>query len=232
LDEKDVRIFCEMAFKYLDYSAFERRHASPLEIGRKLGLDEKTVRSRIRKMEEDGFIKYYQAVPNFSLFGLRNIGMYGFEAPDIPSKREAISLVLRSPSVVEVFDLLGPGFSATLMGPSPEQTRELAEDLGKKARVKTPSRISDRSQGGPSCRLGRLDWQIIEALRYDAMKSAKTIGDQLSITPRTADYRIDRLLRCKALFIRAVINAKRQQGPPILRIAHLHGKIEGVKSHS
>jgi hypothetical protein len=49
LDAKDVRIFCEIAFKGLDYDSFTDRRVSPLAIGRKLGLDEKTVR-----VKEDG----------------------------------------------------------------------------------------------------------------------------------------------------------------------------------
>jgi DNA-binding Lrp family transcriptional regulator len=66
LDAKDVRIFCEIAFKGLDYDSFTDRRVSPLAIGRKLGLDEKTVRVRIKK--DDGFIKYYQAMPSLALF--------------------------------------------------------------------------------------------------------------------------------------------------------------------
>ncbi|MGH9976798.1 MAG: winged helix-turn-helix transcriptional regulator, partial [Nitrososphaeraceae archaeon] len=64
MDAKDVRIFCEIAFKGLDYDSFTDRRVSPLAIGRKLGFDEKTVRVRVKKMEDDGFIKYYQAMPS------------------------------------------------------------------------------------------------------------------------------------------------------------------------
>jgi len=67
LDAKDVRIFCEIAFKGLDYDSFTDRRVSPLAIGRKLGLDEKTVRVRVKKMENDGFIKYYQVMPSLAL---------------------------------------------------------------------------------------------------------------------------------------------------------------------
>ncbi len=59
MDAKDVRIFCEIAFKDLSYRADTQRHVSPTEIGRKLSLDERTVRTRITKMEEDGFIRKF-----------------------------------------------------------------------------------------------------------------------------------------------------------------------------
>lgn len=86
MDAKDVRIFCEIAFKGLDYDSFTDRRVSPLTIGRKLGLDEKTVRVRIKKMEDDGFIKYYQAMPSLAPFQLKNMNTYRFEALNIATK--------------------------------------------------------------------------------------------------------------------------------------------------
>ena len=80
MDAKDVRIFCEIAFKGLDYDSFTDRRVSPLAIGRKLGLDEKTVRVRVKKMEDDGFIKYYQAMPSLALFQLKNMNTYRLES--------------------------------------------------------------------------------------------------------------------------------------------------------
>jgi DNA-binding Lrp family transcriptional regulator len=67
LDSTDVRIFCEMAFRDLGYEKFTERRPSAGEMGKKLGLDEKTVRSRVNRMEESGFIKYYQATPSLAL---------------------------------------------------------------------------------------------------------------------------------------------------------------------
>ena len=58
MDVLDDKIVCEMAFKDLRYDSFSERHISPSAIGRKLGLDEKRVRVRIRGIEKKGFIKY------------------------------------------------------------------------------------------------------------------------------------------------------------------------------
>lgn len=66
MDAKDVWIFCEIAFKGIDYDSFTDRRVSPSAIGRKLGLDEKTVRSRVKKMENDGFIKYIRLCPGWA----------------------------------------------------------------------------------------------------------------------------------------------------------------------
>ncbi|HEY6237663.1 MAG TPA: winged helix-turn-helix transcriptional regulator, partial [Thermoplasmata archaeon] len=60
MDDQDVRIFCEMAFREGSYNTLGDRQPSLSGIGRRLGLDEKTIRSRVRRMEKDGFIRYYQ----------------------------------------------------------------------------------------------------------------------------------------------------------------------------
>ena len=117
MDTLDVRIFCEMAFKYLDYNRFSERHVSPTKIGQKLGVDEKTVRLRVRKMEGDGFIKYYQAMPNLTLFGLNEICSFMFEAPSIPSKHTAIQHLRKAPLAVEIDDFLGPYVSVGIDAP-------------------------------------------------------------------------------------------------------------------
>src|SRR5882672_5505217 len=63
VDATDVQVFCELAFKEMGFIAQGERQLGPAAISRKLGLDEKTVRLRIQRMEETGFIKYYQATP-------------------------------------------------------------------------------------------------------------------------------------------------------------------------
>src|SRR5215831_10533503 len=104
MDAIDARIFCEMAFKNPNFNAIRERHISPSGIGRSIGLDEKTVRVRLRKMEEDGFIKYYQAIPSLSLFGLRRIASYRFESLNLATKHNLVDYVQRMPHIFETFD--------------------------------------------------------------------------------------------------------------------------------
>jgi Lrp/AsnC family transcriptional regulator, leucine-responsive regulatory protein len=212
MDNKDVRIFCEMAFKYLEYSAFAKRHVSPSEIGRRLGLDEKTVRTRVRRMEREGFIKYYQAIPNPSLFGLPAMGFYSFEAVDVPSKHGALERLQKTSGIIETFDMLGPGFLATLAASSPDDLQPLADRTVHGLNLSRSVKVGDRVGRGTSRVPDVLDWGIIASLRYDALRPATEIASDLSITPRMAEYRISKLLQSGALFIRAILDAQRQRG--------------------
>ncbi len=212
MDAKDVRIFCEMGFKFPDYNRFSERHVSPSEIGNKLGLDEKTVRVRVKKMEEEGFIKYYEAIPNLALFGTKSVEQYAFEAPDIPSKEEALGYFRTADRIVDITDFLGPLFGASLAGASHDQIQVLTNEIVEKLKLKRGFKMFERTPIEPASIPQKLDWQIMLRLRYDALCPAKDIAEEISITDRMVEYRISKLLESRAFYIRAIINQQRQEG--------------------
>jgi DNA-binding Lrp family transcriptional regulator len=211
LDAKDVRIFCEIAFKGLDYDSFTDRRVSPLAIGRKLGLDEKTVRVRVKKMEDDGFIKYYQAMPNLALFQLKNMNTYRFEALNIATKHRVLEYVQELQFIVEAIDYLGQVASISISGTSSEEIGQVADELANRFELYKWV-LGSRIIREPVSIADRLDWQIIQKLRYDALSSIKEISESLSITPRMVEYRIKKLLGSGTLLVRAIINSQKQQG--------------------
>jgi DNA-binding Lrp family transcriptional regulator len=211
MDAKDVRIFCQMAFKYADYNAFSERRISPTEISRQLGQPERTVRLRIKRMEEEGFIKFYQAIPNFNLFNL-NLSMHGFEAGDIDSKHNILERFRNVPRVVEMIDFLGPIFAATLAGETGPQSEQYATKLQKEFGFKSTVKLSDSRTPPPSIVPSKLDWQILSALRYDALRSSAEIAKSIPISKRMVEYRISKMLDAKAFFVKAMIDVRKQRG--------------------
>jgi DNA-binding Lrp family transcriptional regulator len=211
LDAKDVRIFCEIAFKGLDYDSFTDRRVSPLAIGRKLGLDEKTVRVRVKKMEDDGFIKYYQAMPSLALFQLKNMSTYRFEALNIATKHRVIEYVQELPFIVEANDYLGQVVSVSITGTSSEVIDKVASRLAYRFELNRWL-LGGHIIREPISAVDRLDWQIIQELRYDALSGAKELSESLSLTPRMVEYRIKKLLSSDMLLVRAIINSQKQQG--------------------
>ncbi|MBI3860200.1 MAG: Lrp/AsnC family transcriptional regulator [Thaumarchaeota archaeon] len=211
MDAKDVRIFCDIAFRDLSYSASVQRHVSPSEIGRKLGLYEKTVRYRIKKMEEDGFIKYYQALPSLSLFGYGSITVYRFEALNLATKQRVVESTQKIQNVVEVGDYIGPFASVDIAGTTDDDAKATADKIAGRFEL-TQLNLGTRPIRDPHDTLDRLDWQIVQGLRYDARKTTTELSEDLSITPRMAEYRINKLLDSGALLIRAVVNIQKQAG--------------------
>ena len=154
MDAKDVRIFCELAFKGIDYDSFTYRRVSPIAIGRKLGIDEKTVRLRVRKMEDNGFIKYYQAMPTLALFQLKNMNTYRLEALNIATKHRLIEHIQELPFIIEATDYLGKVVSVSITGTSFEEIDQVASGLANRFElykwilgshiIKKPVSVADR----------------------------------------------------------------------------------------
>src|SRR5215467_15733738 len=122
MDELDVLIFCEMSFKYFEYPGANRR-PSAKEIGRKVGLDERTVRLRTRKMELEGFIQYYQTIPNLRLFHQPVACLCNFHAPTLPAKQAAIEEVRKEESIIDIADFIGLDFGVTISASNEKTAR-------------------------------------------------------------------------------------------------------------
>jgi DNA-binding Lrp family transcriptional regulator len=211
LDAKDVRIFCEIAFRGLDYDSFTDRRVSPLAIGRKLGLDEKTVRLRVKKMEDDGFIKYYQAMPSLILLQLKIMNTYRFEALNIATKHRVVEYIQELPLMVEATDYLGQVVSVSIAGTSSKEIDQVAYKLANEFELYKWI-LGSRILKEPVSVADRLDWQIIQGLRYNALLTVKELSELLSITPRMVEYRTNKLLASDMLVIRAIIDSQKQRG--------------------
>jgi DNA-binding Lrp family transcriptional regulator len=211
LDSIDIRIFCEMAFLEQSYEEFGERHPSAGRMGRKLELDEKTVRVRVNRMEESGFIKYYQATPSLALFGMRDISLFRFEALNLATKYAMINHLHEVPRLVESSDYLGPFLTASIAGSTPEEAGNEAEQLASQYELSTGV-LGSRAVEQPSSRLDGLDWQIIKELRYDAKSSDTHLAEALSVTQRMIGYRVSKLLGSGAIKVKAVIDPQRQAG--------------------
>ena len=73
MDEVDVQILADMAYRDGSYNLISERHPSSVSVARRLKIDEKTVRTRVRRMERDRFIKYYQARTEALPLGTRDL---------------------------------------------------------------------------------------------------------------------------------------------------------------
>ena len=162
-------------------------------------------------MEDEGFIKYYQAMPSLALFQLKNMNTYRFEALNIATKHRVIQQLQGIPFIVEAIDYLGQIVSVSITGTSSEEIDQVASGLASRFELYKWI-LGSHIIREPVSDADTLDWQIIQELRYDAMSGVKEISKSLSITPRMVEYRIKKLLGSDMLLVRAIINGQKQQG--------------------
>ncbi len=211
MDSTDVLIFCEMSFKYFDYSGRNRRPSSK-GIGEKLGLDERTVRLRIRKMEREGFIQYYQSVPNLRLLGQPLAYLCNFQATDVAAKQRAIGMFCEAEDIIDIADYLGESLGVTVSAASEEDAQQTMAKLANQVKIPRFIYLPPRQFPSPLRSLDKLDWQLVKSLRYDALKATEEVARETGSTRRMADYAIGKLFESQALFTRAIINAKDSKG--------------------
>jgi DNA-binding Lrp family transcriptional regulator len=200
-----------MSFKYFDYSG-QRRRASPKEIGAKLGVDERTVRLRTRRMEKDGFIQYYQTIPNLQLFDQPIASLCNFQSPSVRVKPKILESLRRADNVIDIADFLGDSFGVTVSASSDAQARATAERLAQQVGIDHFQILPPRHFPVPEKTVSKLDWQLMKTLRYDAQRPTNRIAKELGITYRMADYSIRRLFESRTVSVRAIINARDPKG--------------------
>ena len=217
MDAQDIRIFCALAISGPPETVLPTRTPGLRRIASGLGLDEKTVRVRLRRLEQDGFIKYYQAAPDLSLLGMTAEVTYRFEAVNVATKLEALRYAQEQVGMVEALDFLGPSFVVTGAG----KTIDAAVEIGK--RIAHRCELDRFEQGrrtleSSDARLTPLDWRIIERMRYDARAPLGEVAGALGITARMVRYRLGRIRASGAVTIRPVIDARRQVGLLVYRL--------------
>jgi len=158
-------------------------------------------------MEQEGFIQYYQIVPNLGLFGQPLACLCNFQASDVVAKHRDLEWLRKADDVIDIADYLGEGFGVTLSASSKQDSESKAQAISKQIRADHFVVLPPRSFSKVEDFLDRLDWQIIKSLRYDALRHVDDVAKEVGVTHRMADYRIKKLFDSRALSTRAIINA-------------------------
>jgi len=217
MDAHDVRIFCALAVSGPPEPIASSRPPGLRRIAQGLGLDEKTVRVRLRRLEEEGFIKYYQAAPDLSLLGISAEVTCRFDAVNVATKIESLRFAQNQDGMVEGLDFLGSTFVITGAGTSVEEAVDLHKRIAHRFEL-------DRFEQGrrilppPDNRLLPLDWKIVERMRYDARAPVDDVAAALGLTPRMVRYRLQKIRATGAVTIRPMIDARRQRGVILYRL--------------
>jgi DNA-binding Lrp family transcriptional regulator len=208
MDKLDVQIFGALVHD---------RQASPAQsgiripirkIGIKFGIDEDTVRKRIEKMRQSGFLRGWALFPNPNAFGLKGAEIW----MDVDSdKSKAIHSFLKIPGVVTVVDMLGAGAVIVQFREQTRSAREVLHDIEGKAKV---TNLDFLEMQFPPCReaLSNTDIKICRILQINPLFTYKEIAEKTGITTRTARRRVARMIEGNALFLQPSMNAKALEG--------------------
>ena len=195
LDDLQIRIIKELtspsSFRWDVRESYAR-------IAEKLGVDEETVRRRVKRARESGFLKGWQLVLNPHLVGRESAGVQ-IEVDNEQRKNAVISQIEQLDGIVIVIDFHGRGLRVIFY-------HEGQEDLSEKIRL--ISSICGRKEivlwrgGFPPCslKLKRTDWEIMKALRNNPRRSPSEVAEEVGVSTRTVKRRLTMMTECRAFY--------------------------------
>src|SRR6266852_5379 len=198
---------------------------SYIEIAAKLGVDEETVRNRVKHLRDTGFFLGYRLVPNPVLLG-RTFASLRIEFKDRESKEAAIPRLAQLDGVINIGSTYDKSVLVTLLADQDQDFSKLIA-LGVEGEVSWVPGLGVRST---RFRMTRLDWEIVNLLLRDAERKLDNIAKQLKVSMRTVKRRLNMMMKETAIFTMPMVDLRKTEGISYqLRVQSEQGKKSAVE---
>jgi DNA-binding Lrp family transcriptional regulator len=205
LDKLDFMIFKAVGFRPNGQTSGDLSRLNPWVIAKKVGADGNTVKVRLSKMKSSGFIQYFQIYPNFRLLGVSGTA-YLFSIGDVLQKDRIIESCSLVDGVMEIHNFIGPQFCIDFSHQDSRDERRRLELFRSLTSCSSPERFYEWEMPLVEIGLSNLDWRIIKALRYDALRPLSSVAEDLAVTAKTVRRRFERMAQNNAVMIVPVVN--------------------------
>lgn len=205
MDYLDLQIFRSLGFLPYGQHSCDLSRLNPWVIAKKVGADGRTVKLRLNKMQKNGFIHYFQIYPNFRLLGLNGVA-YVFDIGDVLRKYEVIDNCALVDGVTEIHNFIGPEVCIDFTYQDSRDENRRLELFEKLTRCESPLRFYERVMPHSEATLSNIDWKIVKALRYNALKPLSNVASELGLTAKTVRRRFERMVQNNAIIIVPIIN--------------------------
>jgi DNA-binding Lrp family transcriptional regulator len=205
VDDLDFKIFKAIDFRPFGPTSGDLSRLNPWVIAKKVGADGATVKLRLDKMRRGRFIQYFQIYPNFRLLGL-SAGAYEFDLPDVLGKRAVIENCALVDGVIEIHNFIGPTICIDF---AYADGRDEGRRLGLFRQLtgcSAPEKFYERDMPPVDIELSNVDWRIIQALRYNALKPLSKVAREIGLSAKTVRRRFERMVSHGAVIIVPVVN--------------------------
>ena len=173
-------------------------------VAKRLAIDEDTVRNRLRRMHEVGFLQGWQLILNPSMLG-REAAMVELEVSDPESKPKVIPRLRLLEGVTLIDDFYGSKLAVQTLY---ETAGTLTRQIQLIASLCGCSNPVWWRLGFPPCTLTptTTDWQIIQALRQNARGRLSDVSRNLRISTRTVKRHLEHLIEGNAFYLDPVLD--------------------------
>ncbi len=210
LDLLDIRLLREILQGRTAFPLSPDFRKSFRMIARTIGIDEETVRRRVKRLEQIGFVTGWDVILNPSVLGMGE-SVVVFDVPPETSKAELVARLRLVPGVWLIVNFYGSFLGIVFRYEGDAEKKRivaLAQTLSN-----APGIILGETAWPPcTTKLAKMDWEIIASLCRNPRKSYTEVSQDLAISSRTVQRRLERLIGKAVLFSLAAIDPKALDG--------------------
>ena len=194
-DDVDVRIIKELGSPSSPQWNVRESYA---RIGRRVGVDEETVRKRILRMRQTGALPPWCMKPNPAVIGRQLAEIY--LDLEVGRKPEAIAALRRTGGVVTIKEFLGPALAVSVFY---VDDADLDDTVARVASAcgSGPPVVVREPIPSPEVAMRTLDWRIVAIMADDARMDLREVAERIGATPRTVQRRLAALMQGRAVFL-------------------------------
>ena len=198
-----VSIMREMATSPSHWNA----NRSYVDVARKLGVDEDTVRNRLKMMREMGLLRGWRLIPNARLLGMVSSNVV-LDFADQESKDDAVTQIRNAQGTVLIQHFYGKALQVTVFhreaeDPERNLSQGVAADVVTRWEVKLP-----RCEHKPK----ELDWRVIAMMLRNTETKLPEIAAKVKASPRTVKRRVNLMMESSAFFMQPLLNLRKAMG--------------------
>ena len=196
-----------------------------VEIAERLGIDEETVRNRVKHLRDIGFLLGYRLVPNPILLKL-SFASVRIEFKDRETKQAAMPRLVEIGGVINIASTYDRSALVTLLAKQDQDFSKLMVGLEVDGEVSWVPGLGLRTT---KFRMTRLDWEIVSLLLRDAERKLDEVAELLKVSTRTVKRRLSMMMKENAIFTMPIVDLRRTEGISYqLRVQSEQGKISEV----
>src|SRR5579871_6420500 len=215
LDDLDVRIIKELGSPSSPQWNVRETYSN---IARRIGVDEETVRRRLKKAEKLGSLPGWRMMINPRLIGCE-AGCIDLEVAEEAEKDRSISELEKIQGVIKVLDFRGKGLQITLYYENDDAW------VGKTKMIRSicsSPKLTEWEWRFPrsEMKMKKTDWKIIEAMLNDPRKNLEIVARSAGVSARTVERRLTLMSEERVVYLQGTPNFRNLAGLSCVFLVH------------
>ncbi len=206
-DDLDVRIIKELGGSNLSQWNVRESYSN---IADRLGIDDETVRRRLKRAERLGSLPGWKMMVSPRVLDCRAVNV-SLRVKDERKKPGVISELIDLEGVIKILNFRGDGLLLTLYYNNDDSLKNKLNLIASVSDCPNPI-VWELAFPEPTVRVTVPDWKIIESMLEDARKSLNGVSKSVGLSLRAVERRLNKLTEGYAVYLQGTPNFNKFAG--------------------